>query len=40
MTKKIIQATAFILIGGKSERFGRPKWRVVIDDKIILDTVM
>ena len=39
MTKKIIQATAFILIGGKSERFGRPKWRVVIDDKIILDRI-
>ena len=37
MTEKIIQATAFILIGGKSERFGRPKWRVVIDGKNILD---
>ncbi len=33
----MIQASAFILIGGKSERFGSPKWQTVIDGKSILD---
>ena len=33
----MIQASAFILIGGKSERFGSPKWQAVIDGKSILD---
>ena len=29
----MIPAKAFILIGGKSKRFGSPKWKVVIDGK-------
>ncbi|MCH7614011.1 MAG: molybdenum cofactor guanylyltransferase [Candidatus Marinimicrobia bacterium] len=33
----MIQASAFILIGGKSERFGSPKWQAVIEGKSILD---
>jgi len=33
----MIQASAYILIGGESERFGSPKWQVVIEGKSILD---
>ena len=33
----MIKATAFILIGGKSNRFGSPKWEAVIDGKPVLD---
>ena len=29
--------TVFILIGGKSKRFGLPKWKVMIDNKTVLD---
>jgi len=35
----MIPATAFILIGGKSERFGSPKWKVVIDGETVLDRI-
>ena len=33
----MISASAFILIGGKSERFGSPKWRAEINGKTIVD---
>ena len=33
----MIKATAFILIGGKSKRFGSPKWAATIDGQTILD---
>ncbi|MEO2185585.1 MAG: molybdenum cofactor guanylyltransferase, partial [bacterium] len=33
----MIKATAFILIGGKSKRFGSPKWAATIDRQTILD---
>ena len=29
--------TVFILIGGKSKRFGLPKWKVMIENKTVLD---
>jgi molybdopterin-guanine dinucleotide biosynthesis protein A len=32
-----IPATATILIGGESKRFGSPKWQTVIKDKSILN---
>ena len=35
----MIPAKAFILIGGKSKRFGSPKWKVVIDGKTVLDRI-
>jgi molybdopterin-guanine dinucleotide biosynthesis protein A len=37
MIKKTISASAFILIGGQSERFGSPKWRAVIKGMTVLD---
>jgi len=33
----MFQATAYILIGGKSERFGSVKWQTILDGKSILD---
>ena len=33
----MINATLFILIGGKSNRFGSPKWEAVIDGNSVLD---
>lgn len=33
----MIPATAFILIGGKSQRFGSPKWKVHLNNETILD---
>ena len=39
MNKNTISATAFILIGGKSERFGSPKWKAKINGKSVLDIV-
>ena len=33
----MINATLFILIGGKSNRFGSPKWEADIDGKSVLD---
>ena len=35
----MIPAKAFILIGGKSKRFGSSKWKVVIDGKTVLDRI-
>jgi len=35
----MIKATAFILIGGKSERFGSPKWKATISGKSVLDRI-
>ncbi len=35
----MILATAFLLIGGKSERFGSPKWKAVFDGKTVLDRI-
>ncbi len=34
-----IPISAFILIGGKSERFGSEKWRANINDKSVLDRI-
>ena len=39
MNKNTISATAFILIGGKSTRFGSPKWKAKINGKSVLDIV-
>ena len=33
----MIKATAFVLMGGKSKRFGSPKWTATIDGQTILD---
>ena len=35
----MIPAKAFILIGGKSNRFGSPKWKAVIDGITVLDRI-
>ena len=35
----MIPAKAFILIGGKNNRFGSPKWKAVIDGKTVLDSI-
>ncbi|MDP7095420.1 MAG: molybdenum cofactor guanylyltransferase [Candidatus Marinimicrobia bacterium] len=35
----MVKASAFILIGGKSARFGSPKWQVNINGKSVLDIV-
>ena len=35
----MIKANAFILIGGKSERFGSPKWQATINGRSILDRI-
>ena len=35
----MIPASAFILIGGHSRRFGTPKWQAIIDGKTILDHI-
>ena len=35
----MIPAKAFILIGGKSNRFGSPKWKAVIDVQTVLDRI-
>ena len=34
-----INASAFILIGGKSKRFGSPKWKAHFNGKPILDNI-
>ena len=39
MNKNTISATAFILIGGKSTRFGSPKWKAKTNGKSVLDIV-
>ena len=39
MKKNKFPASAFILTGGKSERFGSPKWRSKIKGKTVLDRV-
>jgi len=39
MNNKTIPATVFILIGGKSERFGFPKWKAKINNQTILDKI-
>ena len=39
MQKNKFPASAFILTGGKSERFGSPKWRSKIKGKTVLDRV-
>ena len=36
---KNIPISAFILIGGKSERFGSEKWRANINGKSVLDRI-
>ncbi|GIS72925.1 MAG: hypothetical protein CM1200mP10_25020 [Candidatus Neomarinimicrobiota bacterium] len=33
----MIHASAYILIGGQSQRFGSQKWKVQIDGKPVLD---
>ena len=35
----MIKATSFILIGGKSERFGSPKWKATISGQSVLDQI-
>lgn len=35
----MIKATAFILIGGKSQRFGSPKWQAVVNGQTVLDRI-
>ena len=35
----MIPATAFVLMGGKSERFGSPKWEMDINGKTVLDRI-
>ena len=35
----MIKASAFILIGGKSKRFGSPKWQATINGRSILDRI-
>ena len=35
----MIKATAFILIGGNSERFGSPKWKATISGQSVLDRI-
>ena len=35
----MIKATSFILIGGKSERFGSPKWKATISGQSVLDRI-
>ena len=35
----MIPATAFILIGGVSQRFGTPKWQAIIDGETVLDRI-
>ena len=35
----MFKATAFILIGGKSERFGSPKWQTVVNGQTVLDRI-
>ena len=35
----MIPASAFILIGGHSRRFGTPKWQAIIDGKTVLDHI-
>ena len=37
MQKNKFPASAFILIGGKSERFGSPKWRAKINGELVID---
>jgi len=39
MNNKTIPATVFILIGGKSERFGFPKWKAKIHNQTVLDKI-
>ncbi|MDP6339291.1 MAG: molybdenum cofactor guanylyltransferase [Candidatus Marinimicrobia bacterium] len=39
MNKNTISATAFILIGGKSKRFGLPKWEAKIHNQTVLDKI-
>ena len=39
MNKIMIPATVFILIGGKSERFGFPKWKAKIHNQTVLDKI-
>ena len=39
MNNKTIPATVFILIGGKSERFGFPKWKAKINNQTVLDKI-
>jgi len=33
----MFKATAFILIGGKSQRFGSPKWQAILDGETVLN---
>ena len=35
----MIKASAFILIGGESKRFGSPKWQATINGRSILDRI-
>lgn len=35
----MIPASAFILIGGESKRFGSPKWQTIINGQTILDRI-
>ena len=39
MKKNKFPASAFILTGGKSERFGSPKWRAKINGEFVLDRI-
>ena len=39
MINKTISASVFILVGGKSERFGSPKWQATIGGQTILDQI-
>jgi len=39
MLKNKYPASTFILIGGKSERFGSPKWRTLIREESVLDRI-
>ena len=35
----MFKLTAFILIGGKSQRFGSPKWQTVVNGQTVLDRI-
>jgi len=34
-----INASAFLLIGGKSKRFGSPKWKVILNNESVLNRI-
>ena len=39
MKKNKFPASAFILMGGNSKRFGSPKWRATINGEFVLERI-